>query len=315
MQKRSNILFNDQFLSRLTGAFFGLVFVLTLGACSTIPLPLRSESSAAALALLEATQQAHGKDSFAAIKDIAVSYDGKWYTLVTKIQPLVTDPQFRGSSEERMILDRSQNRLVAQTFKGPSGTKLVVKRASKSEATGAASFGEVAIAYNGKQNQDDAVNAATHLVLEAYQLFLYPAFYVQRATWFETAGTAFVNGYECDLLLAVMRPGIGASKEDRVMLYIDKKERLVRRTRLTLEGTATTRGAVVDTDLSDFVTIAGVKWPSKFYEDLVTPFRGLPAHLFWLTGLDVNRGLTNTDFINNEFSAKAGIKAAPLPQK
>jgi hypothetical protein len=296
-------------------AILGLLVVFSLGACSTIPMPERSESSAAALQLLDATQRAHGKDSFGAIKDIAVSYDGKWYTLVTKIQPLVTDPQFRGSSEERMIVDGSQNRLVAQAFKGPSGAKLVIKRAPKPNAIGGASFGDVAIAYNGKPNQDDAVNAATHLVLEAYQLFLYPAFYVQRAAWFETAGTAYVNGYECDLLLAVMRPGIGASKEDRVMLYIDKQERLVRRTRLTLEGTATTRGAVVDTDLSDFITIAGVKWPSKFYEDLVTPFRGLPAHLFWLTGLDVNRGLTNADFVNNEFSSKAAIKASPLPQK
>jgi hypothetical protein len=42
------------------------------------------------------------------------------YTLVTKIQPLVTNPQFRGSSEERMKVDGSQNRLVAQAFKGPS---------------------------------------------------------------------------------------------------------------------------------------------------------------------------------------------------
>jgi stalled ribosome alternative rescue factor ArfA len=54
------------------------------------------------------------------LKNIAVSYDGKWYTLVTKIQPLVTDPQFRGSSEKRMKVDGSQNRLVAQAFKGPS---------------------------------------------------------------------------------------------------------------------------------------------------------------------------------------------------
>jgi hypothetical protein len=308
-------MFNRQCRSRSLVVLLGLVVVLALGACSTIPMPVRSESSASALQLLEATQQAHGKNSFAAIKDIAVGYDGKWYTLVTKIQPLVTDPQFRGSSEERMILDSSQNRLVGQIYKGPGGTKTVIKRAPKSNEAASSSFGEVTIDYNGKPNQDTAVNAASHLVLEAYQLFLYPAFYVQRAAWFETAGTAFVNGHECDLLLAVMRPGIGASKEDRVMLYIDKQERLVRRTRLTLEGTATTRGAVVDTDLSDFVTIAGVKWPSKFYEDLVTPFRGLPAHLFWLTGLDVNRGLTSADFVNNEFSTKAAIKATPISAK
>jgi hypothetical protein len=308
-------LFDFHSCPRFVSTLLGLTFLFSISGCSTIPKAQLTESSAAALQLLDATQRAHGKESFAAIKDISVSYDGKWYTIVTKIQPLVTDPKFRGSSEERMILDTSQERLIAQAYTGPSGTKQVVKRAAKpgiAGVSGAEGFGIVDIAYNGQPNRDAAVNAATHLVLEAYQLFLYPAFYVQRAAWFETAGTAFVNGHECDLLLAVMRPGIGASKEDRVMLYIDIKERLVRRTRLTLEGTATTRGAVVDTDLSDFITVAGVKWPSKFYEDLVTPFRGLPAHLFWLTGLDVNRGLTNADFANNEFSKKAAVKAAPL---
>jgi hypothetical protein len=57
-------------------AILGLLVVFSLGACSTIPMPERSESSAAALQLLDATQRAHGKDSFGAIKDIAVSYDG-----------------------------------------------------------------------------------------------------------------------------------------------------------------------------------------------------------------------------------------------
>jgi hypothetical protein len=279
-----------------------LMFVAGCSALSAIPKPAGSASTPKALALLEATQQAHGKNSFAAINDISVGYDGKWYTLVTKIQPLVTDPKFRGASQERMILTPSSARIIAQDFTGPGGNKRVFK-----------SFvDEVSISYNGMPNQDLAVNAATHLVLEAYQLFLYPAFYVQRATWFETAGSATVNGFESDLLLAIMRPGIGASKEDRVMLYIDKKERLVRRVRLTLEGTATTAGAVVDTDLSDFITVGGVKWPSKFYEDLVTPFRGLPAHLFWLTGLDVNRGLAPADLNGLEFSPKAAAPALPI---
>jgi hypothetical protein len=282
-----------------------LLCLLVVSGCSTlgtIPKPSGSASTPQALALLEATQQAHGKNSFAAINDIAVGYDGEWYTLVTKIQPLVTDPKFRGTSQERMIVSGSSPRVIAQDFAGPGGNKRVIKDAAD----------RVFISYNGMPNQDLAVNAATHLVLEAYQLFLYPAFYVQRASWFETAGSATVNGFDCDLLLAIMRPGIGASKEDRVMLYIDKKERLVRRVRLTLEGTLTTAGAIVDTDLSDFVTIAGVKWPSRFYEDLVTPFRGLPAHLFWLTGLDVNRGLVAADLTGLEYSSKAALPAVAI---
>jgi hypothetical protein len=297
----------------LAKAVLAVAFLLS-AACSTIPQPSGKQSTPEGLRLLELTQQAHGKEAFSNIKDIAVSYDGTWYTLVTKIQPLVTDPRFRGSSEERMILGSIEKpgspRVIAQDYLGAAGKKLVVK--SHPDQIGA--VGTVNVSYNGKSSEDPAVNAASHLVLEAYQLFLYPAFYVQRASWFESAGIAYVNGHECDLLLAVMRPGIGASKEDRVMLYIDKVERLVRRVRLTLEGTATTAGAVVDTDLDKFITVAGVRWPSKFYEDLVSPFRGLPAHDFWLTGIDVNRGLVPSDLQGPAFTSSASKPAAALEQ-
>jgi hypothetical protein len=294
-------------------SLLAVAFLLT-AACSTIPQPLGKQSTPEGLRLLELTQQAHGKEAFSKVKDIAVSYDGTWYTLVTKIQPLVTDPRFRGSSQERMIIGSIEKpgpqRVIAQDYSASGGKKLVVK----SYPDQIDAVGTVSVRYNGKLSDDAAVNAASHLVLEAYQLFLYPAFYVQRASWFESAGIAYVNGHECDLLLAVMRPGIGASKEDRVMLYIDKVERLVRRVRLTLEGTATTAGAVVDTDLDKFITVAGVRWPSKFYEDLVSPFRGLPAHDFWLTGIDVNRGLAPSDLMGSEFSPNAAKPATSVEQ-
>ena len=154
--------------------------------------------------------------------------------------------------------------------------------------------------------------AAAHLVVEAYQLFLYPAFYVERASHLERVGTGSVGGRECERLLAVMRPGIGASIEDRVVLYIDKQDKLVRRVRLTLEGLDSTKGAVVDVDHDRFVQIAGVTWPTHFYESLVAPFPGLPAHDFSLTGLDVNRGLNSADFVNAQFSTRAAKPAVAI---
>jgi hypothetical protein len=45
---------------------------------------------------------------------------------------------------------------------------------------------------------------------------------------------------------------------------------------------------------------------------LVRPFPGLPAHDFWLTGLDVNRGLEPADVVGDAWSAKAASPARGL---
>jgi hypothetical protein len=47
---------------------------------------------------------------------------------------------------------------------------------------------------------------------------------------------------------------------------------------------------------------------------VVRPFAGLPAHDFYLTGIDLNRGLTAADFAGGKFSDRAARPAAPLPK-
>ena len=276
-------------------------------ACSSVPMPQQSKTQADARALLDQSQAAHGKAAFSAIRDLSVAYDGTWFDIVTKVQPILTDKTFRKASEERMIFtDKFSDNVIAQIHTGDAGKKMVLRG-------GGLPLGERASVWFNQQpetNRDKI--AAAHLVVEAYQLFLYPAFYVERATHLERVGTGSVGGRECELLLAVMRPGIGNAVEDRVVLYIDKQDKLVRRVRLTLEGLDSTKGAIVDVDHSKFVEIAGVTWPTHFYESLVAPFPGLPAHDFSLRGLDVNRGMTKADFANAQFSERAAKPAAPI---
>jgi hypothetical protein len=303
----------SKLLSSLKSVFLA-ASVAFLAACSSMPVPRGSTSEPAALALLDASQRAHGKDAFAAIRDLNVSYDGKWFPLVTRLQPVLTDITFRKSSEERTLFAEG---VVAQTHTGEAGKKSVLRAnaavgAAVGDKAGTAPGTTASVWYNGNAESNQEKIDAAHLVVEAYQLFLYPAFYVQRASVIELAGSDNINGRDCDLLLAVLRPGIGRSPEDRVVLYIDRQDKLVRRVRLTLEGLVSTQGAVVDVDHDKFVEIAGVKWPTHFYEALVKPFPGLPAHDFSLTGLDVNRGLTKTDFANGAFSERAAKPAARL---
>ena len=281
--------------------------VALLTACSSMPTPKYAATPADARALLDQTQAAHGKAAFLAIRDLSVAYDGTWFDIVTKVQPILTDKTFRKASEERMLFSGgSGDNVIAQIHTGDAGKKMVLRDGSLPLGARAS----VWVNQQSETNRDKI--AAAHLVVEAYQLFLYPAFYVERATHLERVGTGSVGGRDCELLLAVMRPGIGNSAEDRVVLYIDKQDKLVRRVRLTLEGLDSTKGAIVDVDHDRFVEIAGVIWPTHFYEALVAPFPGLPAHDFSLRGLDVNRGLTKADFANAQFSERAAKPAAPI---
>ena len=272
-----------------------------LAACGSIPAPQGTASQPEALALLEQSQQAHGKAAFAAIKDINVSYGGTWFDLIKRVQPAITDAAFRQTSQERMLVNGPS--AIAQIHSGPSGQKAVVESDRK-----------VSVWYNGAPYAGADQQAAAHLVLHAYQLFLYPAFYVQRASLLERAGSSVVNGRDCDVLLAVLRPGIGNSREDKVLLSIDRETKLVRRVWLTLEGSEPSQGAVVSVEHDKFVRVGGVMWPTHFYETVVRPFAGLPAHDFYLTGIDVNRGLTATDFAGGRFSEKAARPASALPK-
>jgi hypothetical protein len=285
-------------------SFLISVFVFLAGCAGPLPIPLAKEgkSSPEAKALLEEAQMAHGKEAFAKIKDIAVSYDGFWPFLITKIQPKITDPQFRKISEDRILVNGGS---AVQLYQGKGGSKWV-RRVHGSGNT------EVSVVYNGIANTDVAVREASHLVLESYQLFLMHAFEFNRAAWMEVGPTEFIDGVPHYTLIGVMRPGFGNAQEDRAMLFIDQKTKLVKRVRLTLEGTASTKGAFVDTTYLEYKTIDGVVWPVKFYEDLVSPFKGLPAHNFWITGLDTNRGLSSADFEGQQFSPKAAMPAKLL---
>ncbi len=287
--------------ARCASAAAAAISLVFLTACGSIPLPQGGASQPEALALLEQSQQAHGKAAFAAIDDISVSYGGEWFDLIKRIQPAITDPAYRQTSQERMVM-KPGGSVLAQIHSGPSGQKTVLETDRS----------RVNVWYNGTPYAGADQQQAAHLVLHAYQLFLYPAFYVQRASVLELAGSSVVEGRDCDVLLAVLRPGIGNSKEDRVLLSIDRQDKLVRRVWLTLEGSEPSQGAVVSVVHSDFVKIGGVTWPTRFYETVVRPFAGLPAHDFYLTGLDLNRGLSAADFTGGRFSERAAKPAAPL---
>ncbi len=287
-----------QTLSRLRLGLNALGLML-LCACASLPQAQNQVSTAEGLALLAASAQAHGWENYRKFKDINVSYDGQWFSFVKRLQPVLVDDQFRGSSEERMI---RANRFIGQTHQGPGGVKQVSRSASN-----------VDIWYNGKSDNDLEKRAAAALVTEGYRLFLLgPMYLVERDAIVELAGTESIDGIEYDRLLARLRPGLGFSGEDTVLMWIGKSDRIARRVWFSLEGMASTQGAIAEVEMFDFQSRAGVNWPSRFFERIHRPLV-LDVHSWRLTGLDVDRGYTQEDVSGIAFTGPASRPATPLP--
>lgn len=242
---------------------------------------------------------AHGLSAFRQINDLTVSYTGEWRPLVASLQPVLIDPDFRQGSQETLLLRNKP--LIAQRHQGPQGEKHVVRDRNT-----------VRVAYNGQSNNDRDVLDAAALVADGYRMFLTgPFYFLDGNVSLETADDESVEGVLCSTLTVVRLPGNGFASEDRYQLFIDKRTHLLRRIRFTLEGLASTQGAIAEVDFLDYRTVAGVTWPTRFFERLRKPIPGLPVHAWQLTGMDINRGLTAADFDAMTFSDSA--QRPPLP--
>jgi hypothetical protein len=262
--------------------------LLFLGACASLPQTSVERSSAEGQALLEASAKAHGWEAY--LK----------FSLVKRLQPVLVDDQFRGSSEERMM---RASRFIGQTHKGPGGLKQVSRSVS-----------HVDIWYNGQGDSDTEKRAAAALVTEGYRLFLFgPLYLLERQAVVELAGTETINGIECDRLLARLRPGLGFSREDTVLMWIGKSDRIARRVWFSLEGMASTQGAVAEVEMFDYQNLSGVNWPTRFFEKIHRPLR-IDVHQWRLSGLDVDRGYAQDDIAGITFTGSAASPAKPLPR-
>ena len=272
------------------------------GGCASRGIPLASGQfeDLSARSLLKKSAEAHGLAAFQQIKDLNVSYSGEWYGLVSLFQPGLIDAGFRRASQERTLLKAPL--LTGQNHQGPQGSKQVIRNA-----------GNIQVFYNDAPSADKEALAAAALVADAYRMFLTgPFYFLDNNLSLEMGESEDVEGRACDTLLAVRRPGHGLSAEDRYLLFIDRENHLLRRVRFTMEGLDSTKAAIAEVDFFDHQTIAGVTWPTRFFERLRKPIPNLPVHDWRMTGLDVNRGLSEADISGQAFSAKAAVPARAL---
>ncbi len=254
-----------------------VLLAVLLSSCATpkiCPRPL-TRSEPAALALLKASQKAHGAAAFAKVRAVEISYEGKWGAIGPKFQPVLVDGKFRGGSVEQWTV---ASRSMQQSHHGQAGSKAVLR-----------SPGKVTVAYNGIASQDPEIKDAAALVADAYSMFLLGPLYFDRpGVTVAGNGTSLVDQQLCDDVLAVLRPGFGRADEDRVVLSMDRTTRQLRRVRMTLNGLESTRGAEVDVTFRKHRTIGGVLWATDFDERIRVPF-DLHAHHWTLEAIKLQR--------------------------
>lgn len=278
--------------------------VMLAGACASMPPMVAAGSTEAGIALYQRAAKAHGVDGFAKILDINVSYDGYWHDLVRRIQPVLTDAGYRRSSEERLMPVIG---VYGQTYTGPAGIKQVLRRRNV-----IGEGDEIAVSKDGKRVNDLADLAASALVVDAARLFLLgPLAYDGSTAGFDVGEPIWIGDRRCDALLIAQRPGFGQRGEDKVILYIDQRTELMRRTRFTIEALESTRGAIVEVDTEAHIDRHGMRWPTRFFERLVRPMPNLPVHRWRMTGLDVNRGYGPAALGSADKPGFSGAAASP----
>jgi hypothetical protein len=276
--------------------------LMLLAGCASVRFP--PDPPAAAFAdgltgdvIFARTLAAHGGDLRRYPGDINLSTDGRWFALIQKIQPVVTDSGFRIRSEERY---RPRDGLYAVTHTGPEGSKHVVR-----------SRDGLIVSYNGVRETDPVKLRATAMTNDAFRMFHFgPTFFLDRASNWVRLADAQEKAHAYYRLRATVRPGFGDSKEDDVVLWIDPDTMRLFRIHMSLNGFQTTVGAHVDTTFLEYRDIAGFLLPVRFHERVRGPLR-IDAHTWWTTGIDTNRGWRDEDVTGTAFGGAAAATAVP----
>ncbi len=231
-------------------------------------------------ALFQRTLDAHGYANLDALTDLNMALDGRWKFLITRIQPLVTDHRYRVRSQERIDPKRG---IYAASYQGPAGEKQVFRSRS-----------ETRVWYDGVASFDEDVLASTALTADSFLLFalgpLSPlAMPEGEGSTYQRLPDVTEKGRRYHRIWRELRPGLGRSSRDELVLWIDAQTLRTYRLHITLEGYRTTRGAHVDVTYLAYRERAGLLFPVRFSERVRGPI-AIKAHDWHWTGLDLNRG-------------------------
>jgi len=281
-------------------ATFATLFAVPvfLAGCAGFPQPREGpqfDDGLTAEQWFERVMRAHGGDLSQDPRDFNLAMTGQWYSLIQRIQPLVTDAGYRVSAEERYLPSED---LYVVRHRGPEGVKTVWRRGR-----------DIRVWYDGEPVDDPDTLAATAMTTDAFELFHYgPSFLARRATEIQRLRPGRESGRSYPRLLVTIEPGFGQSPRDRAAVWIDPQSHRMFRVHITLNGFDTTQNAHVDTTFAGYVQQGGYWFPTIFEERVRGPIR-INAHDWRITGRDTARGWGIEDVQGPEFEGAAAPSA------
>jgi hypothetical protein len=254
-----------------------LLLPFLVASCATLPDPAKATSSQPdpeATAILAKSAAAHG-DPWKRLHHVKVSFDGEWSALAKRIQPVLTDPDFRKTSIESY---RPGRKRVSQIHAGAGGTKTVER-----------SGDSISVSYNGTATEDQEKLDAAALVTDAYTILVFGSSWLsENATNLQLLPGRKLDGEPCHLVAGSLKPGIGRASEDHFIAWISEDTALLKRFQFTLNGLESTRGADVEVTFLHMKTATdGTVWPTRFIERLQRPLQ-IKAHEWRMDSLEIN---------------------------
>lgn len=278
-----------------------LAAVFLVAGCAGFPQPragVQFDDGLGAEPWLARMMAAHGGNLSDDSRDFNLAMTGEWSSMIQRIQPLVTDADYRISAEERY---RPSENLYVVRHRGPAGVKTVWRRGEA-----------IRVWYDGEPVDDPDVLAATAMTTDAFELFHYgPSFLARRAADMTRLKAGSEDGRSYPRLLIDIEPGFGRAERDQVVAWIDPDSHRLFRVHITLNGFETTEGAHVDTTFSDYVEQGGYWFPTRFEERVRGPIR-IHAHDWRITGRDVDRGWQSEDVAGPDFGGEATRPASSV---
>lgn len=279
-----------------------IIPVLLVAGCAGFPSAhddLRFDDGLSAGQWFDRVMRAHGGDLSRDSRDFNLAMSGEWSSMIQRIQPLVTDADYRVSAEERY---RPADNLYVVRHKGPAGIKTVWRRGR-----------DIRVWYDGEPEEDPDVLAATAMTTDAFELFHFGPSFLARRTVGMTRLEAGSEGNErYPRILFTIEPGFGEAERDQVVAWIDPDSHRLFRVHITLNGFETTQGAHVDTTFSEYVEQGGYWFPMAFEERVRGPIR-IHAHDWRITGRDIDRGWRDEDVAGPAFGGAAARPAGKSP--
>lgn len=224
--------------------------------------------------IFDKTFMAHGGGNLHSLENLTVQLDGEWKYWITKIQPLVTDHRYRVRSQERLF---PRTKEYIADYHGPAGSKRVHRTRDS-----------IRVFYNEVESVDHDVLASTALTADAFFLFLLgPLSLIDYRDGFVHLDDIVDNNRIYHRIYLPLRPGIGFSEADELVLWVDRETFYTYRMQITLEGYKTTQGAHVDVTYLNYNLVDGFVFPQEFFERVLAPI-SIDAHYWRAESMEVN---------------------------